>query len=106
MDNQNVNLLRAYKLQNPVKYKLKFGDKLPEDIILPPAPPEPVGPIKVELRGVKEIELELKPEPEILAQPLTAEPASQGEPVISPAAITEPVLPPKRKPGRPKKSAR
>ena len=67
----NVEFYRKYKLQNPVKYKLKFGDKLPEELAgQPQAPTVPflTGNVKVEIQEKPEVELEFKqpeaPKPE------------------------------------------
>jgi hypothetical protein len=52
----DLELLRNYRKQNPEKYKIKFGDKLPEEIELSPNLPPPIGPVKVEITKKEEIE--------------------------------------------------
>lgn len=70
----DVEFLRRYKLQNPVKYVRKYGDKLPEEVDLAlintgiPTP-EPQGPITVELGAPKEVEMEFK-EPTPVEEPV------------------------------------
>jgi hypothetical protein len=63
-----IQLLRNYKAQNPRKYFQKYGDLLPEEAVqkLKVAPVYPSGPVKVEIGVKKEVEMEFKPEPDVL----------------------------------------
>jgi len=56
----DINLLRMYKEQNPIKYKQKFGDKSPEEILLPVAPPTVINGVKIEMKPKTEVEMEFK----------------------------------------------
>lgn len=67
---QQIALLKAYKLQNPRKYALKYGDKTPEEITLPPAAPFLTGSVKIEMGETKEVEQEFKPAPEPAPAPV------------------------------------
>lgn len=55
-----LELLRAYKKQNPWKYVLKYGDKQPEEIALTPNKPFSTGEIKVEVATAPELEVEFE----------------------------------------------
>lgn len=62
--NEQVELLRAYKLQNPAKYLQKFGDKSPEEaagqVVLGKPASTALG-VKVDFGEKKEKELDFLP---------------------------------------------
>jgi hypothetical protein len=64
----NAEFYKQYKTQNPAKYAIKYGEKTPEELagIEVPASPEIEGPVKVVMNAPKEIEMEFKPEPDII----------------------------------------
>jgi hypothetical protein len=91
MNIQDLDLLRRYKVQNPRKYALKFGDKLPEEVVLKPANPFNTGSVKVEVGQAKAVEMELKePAPEPVFAPPVVAPTLQEEPK-APKKVRKPV---------------
>ncbi len=56
----DTELLRLYKKQNPAKYKLKFGDKKPEEVVLAKNQPLDAGRVKVDVRQPATIEAEFE----------------------------------------------
>lgn len=56
----NLDLLRKYKIQNPAKYKLKFGDVPPEEAVakLKPSLPFNLNGVSFEITEKKEKEVE------------------------------------------------
>jgi hypothetical protein len=52
----DVDLLRGYKLQNPIKYIQKFGDVPPEEAVLKSSNPFFTGAMKVDIGEKTEIE--------------------------------------------------
>lgn len=61
----NAEFYRGYLKQNPVKYRLKYGELTPEEVAakFPVTPAQFQGPIKVEISQPAAVELELKEQP-------------------------------------------
>jgi hypothetical protein len=61
-EQQKVEFLRRYKLQNPRKYAQKYGDVPPEEAVplLKFSGPFDLGSVKVQMGEVKEVEMEFK----------------------------------------------
>lgn len=67
--NEKIELLRAYKLQNPAKYLQKFGDKSPEEAagqVVLGKPASTVLGVKVDFGEKKEKELDFLPTPPVI----------------------------------------